>query len=351
MTARLEILRAGPAMTIQDRGRPGYARFGLSAGGAMDPHALAEGSALIGNQADAAAIEMAGIGGRFRVTGGPLWLALCGAPMQATLDDRPLPWRCSFRAGPGQVLNIGGALTGVADAGTYGYLHVAGGFDTPLEIGARGNHLRAGIGGIDGKALAEGQVLPPGTADNGHHRALRAPVPEHLGRREIRILWGPQSHRFRDDTRERLLAGTYSVSHRRDRMAMRLDIAGGEPLESLLSGLSDPAMAGDIQVTGDGVPAILMREHQPTGGYPRIATVISADLAAAAQLPSGAPFRFVLVTRDEAVEALRDWRKSIATLAERASPVIRSPEQVDNLLAYNLIDGVVSAGDDPGDGP
>ena len=129
-------------------------------------------------------------------------------------------------------------------------------------------------------------------------------------------------------------------------MAMRLDIGEREPYEALLTGLSDPAMIGDIQITGDGVPAILMREHQPTGGYPRIATVISADLCLAAQLPTGEPFRFELVSLSEAVAAWRSWQQDLANLGDRVAPVIRSEDQLGNLLDYNLIGGVISARDD-----
>jgi allophanate hydrolase len=315
----------------------------------MDPYALAEGAVLLGNKADAAAIEMAGAGGDFAIQGQPLWLALTGAPMRASLGGQALPWRSSFSAQPGQVLNIGAVTTEGDARGTYGYLHVAGGLDTPREIGSRSNHLRAGIGGVDGKPLSSGIALPvmsPARQSTGYRQL---PAPEYLGRRDIRILWGPQSSRFSDTTRQRLLDESFRMSHRRDRMAMRLDMASGQPLESLLSGISDPAMVGDIQITGDGLPAILMREHQPTGGYPRIATVITADLAVAAQMPVGTQVRFRLVTTEEAISALRHWQDDIGSLADRISPVIRSAEQWGNLLDYNLIGGVVSADPFSGD--
>ena len=341
MNAVLLIDTAGPAITIQDAGRPGYARYGLSAGGAMDPWAMAEGEALLGNPPGLAALEMAGYGGRFRMLHEPCWCALTGAAMQARLDGIPLPWRASFSFLPGQLLEIGPALAGVEGSGTYGYLHVAGGLDTPREIGARGTHVRAGIGGLDGGTLQSGTRLPLGTSGGADRTPSSLPLPEYLASRTIRVVWGPQSGRFRADTRDRLLKETFTVSHRRDRMAMRLDMAGADPFESLLTGLSDPAMMGDIQVTGDGCPTVLMREHQPTGGYPRIATVITADLAAVAQLPSGAPFRFALAARDEAVGALRDWQDGLGGMAERIRPI----GQMDELLAQNLISGVVSAND------
>lgn len=342
MSAVLEVAIAGPAVTIQDAGRPGYARYGLSAGGAMDPWAMTEGEALLGNPSGTAALEMAGYGGRFRILHEPCWCALTGAPMQSRLDGSSVPWRTGFRLRPGQMLEVGPALADREGGGTYGYLHLAGGLDTPREIGARGTHVRAGIGGLDGRALQAGDRLAVGNPGDAGTTPGRLPPPEYLTRRTLRVVWGPHAGRFRAHTRDRLLQESFSVSHRRDRMAMRLDLSGKNTFEALLTGLSDPAMTGDIQVTGDGYPAILMREHQPTGGYPRIATVISADLAVAAQLPTGTPFRFALATGDEAVRALGDWQEGLHGLKGQVQP----PERVENLLAHNLIGGVVSA-DDP----
>ncbi|MBX2882227.1 MAG: biotin-dependent carboxyltransferase family protein [Granulosicoccus sp.] len=342
MNTRIRILAAGPGLTLQDFGRPGYARFGLSKGGAMDSYAMAEGAILLGNKPDHTAIEIAGYGGRFTIEGEPSMLALTGAPMQATLNGTPLAWRCSFSVKSGDTLEIGSVIN---QQGTYGYLSIAGGFDAPLEIGASGTHLRAGLGGLTGKALCAGDLLHDNGYANEHRASVMLPTPDHLGRTTIRILWGAQSARFSQATRERMLAETFTVSHQRDRMAMRLSPQNSpEPFEALLTGLSDPVQDGEIQMTGDGVPAIVMREHQPTGGYPRIASVISADLAAAAQLATGVPFRFELVNQEQAVAALEKWRDDIAALANRASPVIRSPEEL-NLLDFNLITGVIYADD------
>jgi allophanate hydrolase len=130
-------------------------------------------------------------------------------------------------------------------------------------------------------------------------------------------------------------------------MAMRLELGPGQrPFEALLTGLSDPIQDGDIQMTGDGIPAILVREHQPTGGYPRIASVIRADLTVVAQLPTGVPFQFELVDHERAVQALQQWQSDIDGLVDQIEPVVRSVEQIDNLLSYNLIGGVVSAQED-----
>jgi len=339
----LEIVKAGPGMTLQDSGRPGFARYGLSAGGAMDRFALAEGDALLDSGANGVGIEMSGMGGSFRLHGVPHWCCTAGAAMTLDVGGNPVPWRTSFLVEPDRVVTIG-SITKGSGAGTYGYLFIAGGFTVTPEIGAVGTHLRAGIGGLNGGPLVAGDRLdlgPPHSLD-GAPAAL--PEPEHLGRDRLRIVWGAQSDRFQESTRDRLLRQVFKLSHRRDRMAMRLEVAEeSEPFEALLGGLSDPIQAGDIQMTGDGVPAILMREHQPTGGYPRIASVISADLDAAAQLQSGASFRFDLISVDEAVEALRIRQQTVGQLPRRRRDVVRDPEQMGNLLDYNLIDGVVSA--------
>lgn len=345
MTASLEIVQAGPGMSLQDQGRPGYARYGLSAGGAMDRFALEEIHALLGLQANHGAIEMSDPGGTFLLHGEARWCCTAGAAMRLTLDGRPLPWRSTFLMQPGQNLVVGKVEAG-GQQGTYGYLAIAGGFDIAPEIGGIGTHLRAVIGGLDGTPLKPGDKLPlREIADDFVPDAPRVlPVPDHLGRDRIRIVWGAQSGRFREDTRDQLLTRQFALSHRRDRMAMRLDIGENEQqFEALLGGLSDPIQAGDIQMTGDGIPAILMREHQPTGGYPRIASVISADLDAAAQLPTGRQFRFELVSIDDAVALLRKRQQRVEKLSDLLRPVIRSPDQIGNLLDYNLIGGVVSA--------
>lgn len=345
MTVTFEILRAGPALTIQDNGRPGYARFGLSAGGAMDRYALAEGAGLLDNHSACNALEMAGFGGRFRLINGSRWVALTGAPMRAAVDGKPACWRQSFELLAGQTLTIGSAIDGAA-AGTYGYLSIAGGFDVAAEIGSGGTHIRAGIGGIQGKALQAGQQLQVTAAGGNPPHPKKLPAPDYFQQQHIRIMWGAQSHLFQQATRQRLLDQTFSIGLQRDRMAMRLQIAPGQPpFEALLAGLSAPVQAGDIQITGDGVAAVLVREHQPTGGYPRIATVISADLDRVAQFPVGKRLRFVLVSRQQAVAALQKYRAALANLATAARPVADWRAPSANLLDYNLIDGVVSAND------
>ncbi len=341
MSGRLRVLQAGPAMTVQDAGRPGYQRYGVAEGGAMDQHALAEGNALLLQNTDTAVLEMAVAGGQFQVIDAPLQLATSGCRMDLFVDDQPLPWRSNFLVNPGQVIRIGQARGGV-----YGYLHVQGGFDVPLILGSRSTHTRAGFGGFQGRSLASGDELVAMVAAPTEVRCRRLPEPHYLERREIRIVRGAQAHLFSDSNRSTFLHADFRMSSRRDRMGARLETdADSFAASGGLTGISDAVVAGDVQVTGDGVATVLLADRQPTGGYPRIATVISADLAAMAQLPTNAAFSFKLVSMQEAVSAMRQQRLALAGLPASCTPLVRDPADVPDLLRYNLIDGAINAQD------
>lgn len=331
--SRLILEQIAPGATLQDQGRPGFARFGLTGGGALDRYALAEGQALLGNAAQAAALELPGFGGRFRAEG-DLNLALSGAEMAASLNGAPLTWRRSFSLRSGDVLTIGAAREGV-----YGYLHVEGGFQSPPQLGSRSTHLRAGL-----------CLLPKagGSLSTGPQtRALspkRLPRPDYFNRPTLRILPGPQTGLFPAEVFEAFLADEFTVTDKRDRMGIRL-MPGQGPLKSVtgLSIASDAINLGDIQITGDGTPAILLADRGSSGGYPRIAALASVDLDAAAQMPVGHKFRLQLVSRAEAVAALAAQAAEIKALPARLGNLSRDPRDIADLLSYNLVDGMISA--------
>ena len=340
-TAAFKVLEAGPSLTIQDLGRPGYQRFGITEGGVIDRWALAEGNTLLGNDLNTAALEMATIGGKFTVTGTPIVMATSGAEMDLKLDGTDVPWRSSFTVLPGQVVHCG-----VARHSVYSYLHVQGGFDVATVLDSRATHIRSGFGGHMGRRLCSGDKIPLSldSSLNTNVTPLKLPAPEYLKRETIRVLWGTQAHVFGDKQRELLLQSEFAVTVERDRMGARLATdAGSLAAETGLTGISDAVLAGDIQVAGDGVGTVLLADRQPTGGYPRIATVISADLDAIAQIPVNRPFRFSLVSTDEAVDALLKRKQKIAALSDQLQAVVRSPADVPDLLSYNLVDGVVAA--------
>lgn len=329
----LHVLRAGPACTVQDMGRPGYLDRGLSRGGAADRLALAEGAALLGQSADLAALELAGLGGVFRAEG-DLRIALTGAPMAAEIDGSPLAWNASHLLRDGEVLTLGAVRRG-----SYGYLHLGGGIDTPVVLGARATHLAAGLG----RALAAGDVLPVG-GDPGRRSGLRLEVEDRFGGGTIRLIAGFQTPLFAAATIARFEATTFVRSPRASRMGMALDSEGeGFVAEGQRSILSEVILPGDVQMTGDGRPFVLLPECQTTGGYPRIGTVIPCDLPKVAQTPPGAPLRFVFVSREEALAAEMRQAAHLAALPGTVAPLIRDPRDIPDLLGYQLIGGVISA--------
>lgn len=335
----LEVVDPGLHATVQDLGRPGLQRAGVAEGGALDPRALHEGAALLGQDPGLAALEMTLMGGRFRAVGGAVRVALTGARSPATVDGRAVAWHTAFSLREGAELAVDTAVDGV-----YAYLHLGGGIDVPAVLGSRSTHLRAGFGGLEGRGLRAGDVLPAGAAARGDEDTTMLDIAPAPPPATVRILWGVHAEEFAEAERARLLATRFRVSPKRDRMGVRLDGAAApfEPARGLTL-ISDAVVQGDVQVPGDGVPIVLLADRQPTGGYPRIATVVTADLAAFAQLATGAPVRFRPVSPAEAVAALREHRARLAALPRQ----VRSRPAVDPLLAVNLIDGVCDGDFEP----
>lgn len=335
----LTVLRAGPACTVQDMGRPGLLEVGLSRGGAADPTALAEGAALLGQDAGLAALEMAGLGARFE-TDGPLRIALTGAPMQAAIDGAPVVWNASHALTAGQRLDIGAVR-----AGCYGYLHLGGGIDTEPELGARSTHLVAGIG----RPLKPGDRLTAGI-DRGRTTGLTLEVEDRFSGGNVRIVESFQTALFPRPVRERFVKTEFTRGPRANRMGVQLDFDfDGFAAEGQLNILSEVIVPGDIQMTGDGRPYVLMPECQTTGGYPRIGTVIPCDMALVAQAPAGARLRFRFLDIDAATAAQAAHDAAMKRLKTGLRPLLRHVADIPDLLSYQLIGGVISAHDDKED--
>lgn len=326
---QLQVLDCGPGTTVQDLGRFGFVAQGASAGGAADRDALFEGAALLGQDPGCAAIELAGLGGRFAVTA-PTRIALTGAEMPATVDRTPLAWSSSHMLHPGEVLVLGAARTG-----NYGYLHLAGGVDTPPLMGSRSTHLVARIGA----PLAPGDALPLGRDLGGGVGLALDPLPR-FGGGALRIVASAQTTRFSPQDLERLQSTPFARDARGNRMGARMAFDGAPfHAQGALSLLSETVVPGDIQVTGDGTPYVLLTECQTTGGYPRIGTVIPCDLPRVAQARAGAALRFQLIDRAQALELHRAHETALRALAPR--PRLRDPRDMADLLSYQLISGAI----------
>ncbi len=337
MTVHLTITTAGPAMSLQDQGRPGYRAEGLTVGGAADRTALIEGSALLGQDAGLAAIEMAGSGGTF-IASADMRIALTGASMAATIDGEAIVWNASHLLPAGATLTIGGARNG-----SYGYLHVGGGFDVPMVMGARGSHLAGGIGGL----LSSGDVLLVGK-DKGHATAMTLPVSDRFGGGKIRVVASMQTADFDKETLHRFTTTPFRRDARANRMGVRMDFDGeGFSTAGQLSIVSEVVVPGDIQIAGDGAPYVLMYECQTTGGYPRIGSVLPCDLPLVAQAQTGTALTFEMVEMTDAIAAQARYLAEMKALPKQVTPLIRDPATIRDLLSYQLIGGVVSAEADP----
>lgn len=343
MTAALRVLTPGLMTTLQDLGRPGYQSLGVPVSGALDCVGLAAANVLVGNPPDAAALEIAYQGPAFAVEAAGARIALAGAQTSIRIEQpnhepRTLTALQSVRVTRGQIVRIG-ALTGSAVA----YLAVEGGFDVPPVLGSRSTYTRAAIGGFEGRALRAGDVLRLNLADAAEreeqmlHALDLAPPPR------IRVVLGPQDDYFTEEARRTFLAAPYTVTPASDRMGQRLD---GPPLAHArgFNIISDGIAPGAIQVPGNGLPIILLADRQTTGGYPKIATVISADLPPLGRLAPGAKIAFEAVGIDAAEAARRQLAQLIDGLPQRLEPVRRTASiDAAKLLSANLVSGMVDA--------
>jgi biotin-dependent carboxylase-like uncharacterized protein len=306
----LEVLEGGLLTTVQDEGRPGLQKLGVPVTGAMDAPALRAANLLVGNPPGAAALECAVTGPRLRVLR-TTTLAITGADLQTVLERADMgPWSVppwtSFLARADSILSFAGRR-----AGCRAYLAVAGGIDVPEVLGSRSTDLNSGIGGHRGRALRPGDVLHAPVARGRSGRRWPAPRQSLAPDASVRVLLGPQEDYFTDEAVATFLSADYVLAPSSDRMGCRLEgpvLAHRGPREIV----SDGNVLGSIQVPPDGRPIVMLADRGSTGGYPKIATVIGADVARLGQLLPGDRLRFEAVTLGEAIEALRECRQAEA---------------------------------------
>jgi biotin-dependent carboxylase-like uncharacterized protein len=334
----LIIASCGPYTSLQDAGRFGWQRFGVGPSGAMDFPSLAIANAVVGNERSAAAIEFVLAGGRFEVVGGDSRVALGGAPAELRIDGKPIPPMTSATARASQVIEILPARSKV-----YSYLTVAGGFGVAPTLDSLSLHRRSGIGGLGGRALQAGDRLPLNLASPlGPERTIASPLQQPWAA-SIRVMLGPQNDHFTDAGLATFLREPYTISDQTDRMGMRLE---GPKIRHTSKGfniVSDGIATGAIQVPGTGTPIILLADRQTTGGYPKIATVISADLSRLAQSRPGMLLRFQAVSRNEAVTAARHQAEALARVCASLRHVESPALDSQRLLSLALVDGWIRA--------
>lgn len=306
--SKLVVVTTGPATSVQDAGRFGAQRYGLTTGGAMDRASLAMANTLAGNSPLAAAIEIGPFGTAFTARNGAVRVALSGAARVADIAGAPLPMNETALIAEGETLKLG-----VARNGMFSYLAVEGGIAGEPVFGSLSVNARADLGSPFPRPLQAGDALDVATAQIApHERALDAFDTPHT---PIRVVMGPQDDEF-GTACDVFLNSEWRVSATSDRMGYRLEgpkvvHSGGHNI------VSDGAVHGSIQVPGNGQPIVLMADHGTTGGYPKIATVISADLGRFSQMQSGAIIRFKAISVEEAQSEARKLAEFIQALPVR----------------------------------
>ncbi|MEC8105622.1 MAG: biotin-dependent carboxyltransferase family protein [Pseudomonadota bacterium] len=341
MSTGLEVITPGLMTSVQDRGRFGFQALGISVSGALDPDGFDLANVLAGNEAGTGALEIRMLGPTLEVTAESVTVALAGtgAGIEVMSPEREMISACrsvTFRKG--QVFRIGA----IGDSAVC-YLAVHGGFDLPDVYGSQSTCMSAGFGGFHGRILEKGDCLPlrKAAAESVSQRILRRP-PEPDSSPVIRVIAGPQDDYFSAAGIETFFGTGYTVSQAVNRMGMRLEGAAVAH-EKGFNIASDGIVRGAIQVPGNGLPIILMADCQTTGGYPKIATVISTDMPKLGRMMPGADIRFEAVSVEEAEAVARDHHERKAALVDSIETFSGSVQQLEHLLmTQNLISGVTA---------
>lgn len=334
--SRLIVSSIGPASSVQDSGRPGSQRYGLTPSGAMDRLSLAAANCVVGNALFAAAIEVGPFGASFTARGEAVRIALAGAPRNADVAGRAVAFDTSTTLKHGDTLTLG-----FARGGAFSYLAIEGGIEGEAMFGSLSVNARAGLGSPYPRPLQAGDELHVAGASARPELRIELP-PAASG--PIRVVMGPQDDEFDEKNKLLFLDSEWKISATSDRMGYRLE---GPALKHLHGHniVSDGTVNGSIQVPGNGAPIVLMPDRGTSGGYPKIATVISADLGRFAQLPAGTSFRFKAVSVAEAQDAARKFAQLLHSLPGRLGSIEGVELNLEALHGANVAGSAVSAVD------
>jgi biotin-dependent carboxylase-like uncharacterized protein len=333
---KLIVAAIGPASSVQDGGRHGAQRYGLTTSGAMDRLALAAANTLVGNAPFAASIEIGPFGAAFTAKDGPVRVALSGASRSADIAGQQLAMDSSMTIADGETLSLG-----FAKGGAFSYLAIEGGIAGDQTFGSLAVNARAGLGSPYPRPLQAGDEFHTKPPSGDDERRIELPP---IAPGPIRVVLGPQDDEFSDDAIALFLDSEWKISPTSDRMGYRLD----GPVIKHLHGhniVSDGTVDGSIQVPGNGAPIVLMPDRGTTGGYPKISTVISADLGRLAQTPAGTGFRFKAVSIKEAQDEAKNFAKLLRSLPDRLRAIDKIELNIDALHSANVAGSAVSAMD------
>jgi len=332
----LVVTAIGPASSVQDGGRPGSQRYGLTPSGAMDRLSLAAANTLVGNDPFAAVVEIGPFGASFTARGGAVRVGLAGASRNADIGGRAVAFDSSATLAEGETLNLG-----FARGGSFSYLAIEHGIAGEPTFGSLAVNARAGLGSPYPRPLQSGDALKTQAASGAPERRIELPAGSDA---PIRIVFGPQDDEFAEEHKKLLVDGEWKISATSDRMGYRLE----GPAIRHLDGhniVSDGTVNGSIQVPGNGQPIVLMADRGTSGGYPKIATVITADFGRFAQISAGRPFRFKAVTIAEAQAEAIKFHELLRSLPERLRGIEDFGLNIEALRDANVAGQAISAVD------
>src|SRR3954468_17400500 len=333
---KLIVSEIGPASSVQDGGRHGAQRYGLTPSGAMDQLALAAANVLVGNTPFGAAIEIGPFGAAFTAREGAVRVAVAGASRNGDISGRAVASDASMTLADGDTLTLG-----FARGGYFSYLSIEGGITGEPMFGSLAVNARAGLGSPYPRPLQSGDELQTAPASGATEQRIELPATADA---PIRVVWGPQDDEFADDAKKLFVDSEWKISATSDRMGYRLE----GPVIKHLHGhniVSDGTVNGSLQVPGNGQPIVLMPDRGTTGGYTKIATVIAADFGRFAQPPAGRAFRFRAVSMAEAQAEARKFAELLRTLPERLRSIESVDLNIDALHDANVAGHAVSAVD------
>ncbi|WP_116365240.1 biotin-dependent carboxyltransferase family protein [Parahaliea mediterranea] len=307
----LQVVQPGLMSLLQDGGRYGQQRIGLTTGGPLDPEAFALCNRLLGNDATATAVEVS-FGGLVLTATVDTRICVTGAALPLRINGKEQARWCVHRVGAGDEIAVDFLTAGTA-AGCRAYLGVAGGFSVAPQFGSSSTVVREHIGGLKGEKLQPGDTLPCAASSGGPLRRLpEALRPVYGNSVVLRVIPGYQQAHFSPLQQRRFYSSEYTVSERCDRMGYRLE---GTAIACDIEGiLSEGICFGAIQIPADGQPIVLLNDRQTIGGYPKIGAALSLDVARLVQLTPGATVRFEAVSRDAAHNALHLAAHRLRTL-------------------------------------
>lgn len=323
----LKIIEPGLLTTVQDSGRSGFQKYGICVAGVMDSFSAICGNLLVENSENEAVLEVTILGPRIEFLHDTI-IAITGGDLSPLLNNSPIGMWESVIAKKGDELSFGGLRSGCR-----AYIAIAGGIDVPVVMGSRSTYLRGNLGGFNGRALAEGDELPVGKIakdikEIGLRKMPEEFIPIYRNKTQLHIIPGPQDDCFSEEDKEIFLNSEYEVTNQSDRMGYRLK----GPVIKHKKGpdiISDGIPPGGIQIPGHGNPIIMLADRQTTGGYTKIATVISTDLGLVAQGKPGDIFQFKITTLEEAYNLLKNERDIFEKIkSARTEQIIPEEEQV-----------------------